>query len=220
MSFQKSFAPASSARPYVRRPGGFLGLLLVIAAIISFLYVGRWLVVQDPLDHAQAIVVLSGRMPVRVQEAVKLYRAGYAPEVWLTHSTEPGASLQALGVKFVGEEIYNRDILMRQGVPAAAIHILEPPIESTADEMVAIKGALAKAPTHIVIIVTTKAHTRRVRALWNYLVGDQGRAIVRAASDDPYDADHWWRSSRDALDVTREVLGLINVLFGLPLGGH
>jgi len=40
---------------------------------------------------------------------------------------------------------------------------------------------------------------------------------VRAASEDPFDPRHWWRSTGDALDVVREVLGLMNAWAGLPL---
>ncbi len=124
-------------------------------------------------------------MPMRVLEAAKLYRAGYAPEVWLTHSTEPGKSLQKMGVKYLGEEDYDREILVHEGVPPAAIHVLEPPILNTADEIVAIKFALNAAPLRTVIIVTSKPHTRRVHALWRVLTHGDGRIIVRAASLDP-----------------------------------
>lgn len=219
MSFQKNFAPSNAAaRVYVRHSSGILGLLFFIAAVIGFFCVGRWLVVEDPLDHAQAIAVLSGRMPVRALEAAQLYRQRYAKEIWLTHSTEPGKTLESLGVPYMGEEIYNAKILVHEGVPPGAIHVLEPPILDTADEIVAINAAVSAAPLHVVIIVTTKPHTRRVRALWRTLTRDQSRAIVRAASADPFDADHWWRNTRDALDVVREVLGLLNAWAGLPLG--
>jgi uncharacterized SAM-binding protein YcdF (DUF218 family) len=219
MSFQNSFAPSNPApRVYVRHSSGIFSLLVFIAAVISFLCVGRWLVIEDPLDHAQAIAVLSGRMPVRALEAAQLYHQGYAKEVWLTHSTEPGKTLESLGVPYLGEEIYNTKLLIHQGVPAAAIRVLDPPILNTADEIVVIDAAVSAAPLHVVIIVTTKPHTRRVRTLWRSLTRDQSRAIVRAASTDPYDGDHWWRNTRDALDVVREVLGLLNTWAGLPLG--
>lgn len=219
MSFQNNFAPTSAVpRVYVRRSSGIFTLLLFTAAVISFLCVGRWLVVEDTLDHAQAIAVLSGRMPVRALEAAKLYRQGYAPEIWLTHSSEPAKTLESLGVAFVGEEAYNTKILVHGGVPAGAIRVLEPPILNTGDEIVAINSALGATPLHIVIIVTTKPHTRRVRTLWRLLTRDQSRAIVRAASGDSFDAGHWWRNTRDALDVVREVLGLMNAWAGLPIG--
>jgi len=79
---------------------------LLILAVIAFFTVGRWLVVEDPLEKAAAIAVLSGRMPMRALEAAKLYRAGYASEVWLTHSTEPKQALASMGIPFYGEEGY------------------------------------------------------------------------------------------------------------------
>jgi uncharacterized SAM-binding protein YcdF (DUF218 family) len=218
MISRKNLAPENSgSREASRHSGGSFSLLLILVAIFCFFYVGRWLIVEDTLEHAQAIAVLSGRMPVRVLEAAKLYRAGYAPEVWLTRSTEPAKSLQSMGVEYFGEEYYNSKILTHEGVPLAAIRLLDPPIVNTADEMITIKAALNAAPLHTVILVTSKPHTRRVRALWRLLKHDDSRAIVRASSFDPYDSRHWWRTTRDALDVVREVLGLLNAWAGLPL---
>jgi hypothetical protein len=59
-----------------------------------------------------------------------------------------------------------------------------------------------------------------VKALWKKLAGENLVAIVRGAPDDPFDADHWWRDTHDALSVVREVLGLLNVWSGLPVRPH
>lgn len=185
--------------------------------LVAFFGVGRWLVVEDPVGKASAIAVLSGRMPVRALEAAKLYRQGYAPEVWLTHTSEPGESLKAMGIPFEGEEVYSTRVLIHEGVPAGAIHVLEPPIVNTADEIRVISKALEREKVHSVILITTKPHTRRVRLLWRKLAPGECRAIVRAASDDPFDPRHWWRNSGDALDVVREVLGIMNAWADLPL---
>jgi hypothetical protein len=48
------------------------------------------------------------------------------------------------------------------------------------------------------------------------LTHGEDRIIVRASSQDPFDARHWWRNTTDALDVVREVLGLLNAWAGLP----
>src|SRR5437016_10393941 len=186
-------------------------------ALAAFSSVGRWLVVEDPVAKARAIAVLSGGMPVRALEAAKLYRQGYAPEVWLTHSAEPGESLKAMGIPFEGEEAYSTRVLVHEGVPAAAIHVPEPPIVNTADEVKVIGAALEQRNDRSVILVTSKPHTRRVRLLWRKLAPRECRAMVRAAPEDPFDPRHWWRNSRDALDVVREVLGLLNAWAGLPV---
>lgn len=189
----------------------------LVMAVAGFFEVGRWLTVEDPLDKASAIAVLSGSMPVRVLEAAKLYHEGYAPEVWLTHSIEPGETLKTMNIPFAGEDFYNARVLMHEGVPEAAIRVLDPPIVNTVDEIRVIGKALDGTRNRSVIIVTTKVHTRRVRLLWHSLASGHGRAIVRAASGDPCDPRHWWRTTSDALDVVREVLGLLNAWAGLPL---
>jgi len=189
---------------------------LALAAVIFF-GLGRWLVVEDPLAKAQAIVVLSGAMPVRAVEAAKLYREGYAPEIWLTHSTEPGKTLEEMGIPFFGEDRYNKLLLIHEGVPAEAIHVLDPAIVNTADEIRVAAAARKSGKDAAMILVTTKAHTRRVRLLWRRLAPSQARVIVRAASTDPFDPGHWWRTTSDALDVVREFLGLLNAWAGLPL---
>jgi len=204
-----------------RRRGRALALVAavgcgLILGMVVFFGVGRWLVVEDPLGKARAIAVLSGGMPLRAKEAAKLYREGYAPEIWLTHSAEPAATLGEMGIPFAGEDSYSARVLMHEGVPAGAIRVLDPPIVNTADELNAI-AALAKEKDRTAIIVTTKAHTRRVRLLWQRLGSGRGSAIVRAASEDPFDPRHWWHSTSDALDVVREVLGLMNAWAGLPL---
>jgi hypothetical protein len=188
-----------------------------LGAALFLLCLGRWLVVEDPLEKAQAIVVLSGRMPLRAMEAAKLFRNGYAPKVWLTHPTEPGAALEAMGIPYVGEDSYNSRILIHQGVPADAIRVLQPSILNTADELAAVSAALGDVRESSVIIVTSKVHTRRVRILWHRIAAGRGRALVRAASDDPFEPGRWWRTSGDALDVVREFLGILNAWAGMPL---
>jgi len=189
----------------------------LVLALVIFFSVGPWLVLEDPLAKARAIVVLSGAMPVRAMEAAKLYREGYAPEVWLTRSTEPAETLRGMGIRFAGEDHYNTLVLIHEGVPPAAIRVLEPPIVNTADEIKVVASAFALTKGEAVIFVTTKAHTRRVRLLWRRLAPNQAQAIVRAASGDSFDPRHWWRSTSDALDVVREVLGLLNAWAGLPI---
>ncbi len=192
-------------------------VLLVCFAVLIFLRLGHWLVREDPLGKSTAIVVLSGGMPERALQAAEIYRAGYAPEIWLTQPTEPKRTMAKLGVSFEGEEENSRRVLLHEGVPGNAIHILAPTIVNTADEMEVISNSLKQAKGWTAIVVTSKAHTRRVRALWNHLEAGQGKIIVRAAETDSFDAAHWWRSTHDALDVVREVLGLFNVWAGLPL---
>ena len=217
MGNPRDSATATQPHSRTRRILAIAACCFLVLLVAGFFGVGRWLTVEDPLDKASAIAVLSGRMPMRAIEAARLYREGYAPKVWLTRSVEPGETLKEMGIPFAGEDFYNIRILMHEGVPETAIHVLDPPIVNTADEIHAIANALDSSKDRSVIIVTTKVHTRRVRLLWRKLASGHGRAIVRAASGDPFSAGHWWRTTSDALDVVREVLGVLNAWAGLPL---
>jgi uncharacterized SAM-binding protein YcdF (DUF218 family) len=192
-------------------------LLIFAAASVLFLNVGNWLVVEDPVEKANAIVVLSGRIPIRALEAARLYQARWAQQVWLTHPNEPTASLAALDIDDPGENALNARVLEHGGVSPADIHTLAPPISNTIDEVRAIAAESQKQNASLIIIVTTKAHTRRVHALWKKYANSQARIIVRTPVDDSFDPVHWWRSTTDLLDVVREALGMFNTWIGLPL---
>jgi uncharacterized SAM-binding protein YcdF (DUF218 family) len=198
---------------------GVGGLLLALFAVYAFFHAGLWLVREDPLEQSQAIVVLSGGLPDRALGAAQIYRDGYAKEVWLTRPMQPGASMEELHLPYAGEEEYSRMVLIEKGVPTAKIRILKPRILNTADELRVVAETLDQQPGATVIIVTSKAHTRRVRSLWKRVSqGHRGRLLIRGASEDPFDAEHWWRTTNDALNVVREYMGLLNASAGLPLG--
>ena len=199
---------------------GVLVLIILIAGLVVFRGAGRWLNREDPLAHSDVIFVLGGGMPQRAAEAGKVYAGGYAAEVWLSRPDNPAAELDKLGIRFVGEEEYNRQILIQAGVPESAIHILPAPVVNTEQELLEAAGALRRSGKTSVIFVTSPQHTRRVWTLWQKLARNDPRAILHAAHADPFDPDHWWRNTRDVLSVMRESLGLLNAWAGLPIPAH
>ena len=196
--------------------GGTL-ILLAAAATAVFFTIGNWLVVEDPLTRADAIVVLSGQLPTRAIEAARLYQAGYGEQVWISQPVAPVEELKTMKIYYLGEDFYNEKVLLAQGVPAAAIRVLDRPSANTEEEVKEVSDHLRRDNFHHVIIVTSKPHTRRVRAIWRRLVGSDPSMIIRYADGDPYDGAHWWRHTHDALDIIRETLGLLNVWAGFPV---
>ena len=198
----------------------FLGGIVVALAgigIATLLIIGRWLVVQDPLVHADVIVVLSGQLPLRAMEAARIYQAGYADKVWVSQPISPADELKDMRIFYLGEDFYNEKVLLAQGVPPDSIRILEKPSANTEEEVREISDDLRRNDFHRVIIVTSKPHTRRVKTIWHRIVGSDPAAIVRFTNDDPYDGAHWWRHTHDALDIVRETLGLLNAWAGFPV---
>jgi uncharacterized SAM-binding protein YcdF (DUF218 family) len=196
---------------------GFSILVAALGVVLWFVFhAGRWLVVQDPLAPAQVIVVLSGRMPDRAIEAARLYRQKAAPEVWVSQPPGPAAALAEMHIPFVGEDFYNERVLLALQVSADSIRIFPQPAANTEREIEEIGRLARSGDIHTVIIVTSAPHTRRVRAIWNRLVGDSPKLVVRHPVDDPFNAGRWWRNTQDALDVVREWLGLVNAWAGFP----
>jgi len=209
-------APRTRRSRWVLR--GFVALLLlVLLACLAARRVGYWLVVNAPLKPARAIAVLSGGAPFRAMEGAKLYRAGWAPEVWLTHpglADEP--AFRSLGIEFHAEDYYDTQVLEKLGVPASAIRVLPEGVLNTASEERAIVKELRNVGGTRIIIVTSEPHTRRTRAIWHALIGNTPELIVRGAPEDAFDPGHWWRNTHDAESVSHEVLGLVNVWCGFP----
>lgn len=191
-----------------------LGLLLIagLAALVLWLpRLGGWLVIQEPLQTADAIVVLGGNLPFRSQEAASLYRQGWANRVWITAPEGPAEldAIRNLGLSSVsGQELSHR-VLEHFGVPTKAIRTLSAETMNTAHEMELVAHELRIAGGHRVILVTSKAHTRRVRATWNALADPGQQCVVRHIDRDVFNANQWWKSDRDRQIVTHEMGGLV-----------
>jgi uncharacterized SAM-binding protein YcdF (DUF218 family) len=193
---------------------------VAIVAGLLFRSAGNWLVVDDPLRPANAIVVLGGGLPFRALEGAALYRQGVASEVWLTKGfvTSPEESaLDAIGIERPTEYELSTRVLEQFGVPASAIRVLPPSTPNTADEVRAIARELQSRGGSRVVLVTSKVHTRRVRLIWNRLIGDRPEAVIRYARQDPSDTAHWWRRTTESLRVAREWFGILNALAGFPI---
>jgi uncharacterized SAM-binding protein YcdF (DUF218 family) len=196
---------------------GALALLAIPSGFTLMLGVGHWLVKEDSLQKANAIAVLSGNFPARALEAASLYRNGYAGEIWLTHPGPQSEALAEMGIHYPGEADFNYQVLRRQGVPAKAIHILDAPVINTCDELDVIGSALQQKKSASVIVVTNKAHTRRVHELWDRFDSARGKIIVHGIANDDFQPSAWWTRTEDTHQVIHEMLGMINVWAGLPM---
>jgi uncharacterized SAM-binding protein YcdF (DUF218 family) len=193
-----------------------MGAVLVLVALSQL---GRWLVVADPLQRADAIVIFGGGLPFRAMEGAAIYGQGWVPEVWVTQAVSPEEQTSSsLGIDFVSESGYSRRVLQKLGVPAGSIRMLEPPCVNTTDEVKAALATLEARGGRRLILVSSKAHTRRIRVTWRALAGRDREAIVRYTDRDPYQPGRWWANSRDVLAVTREFGGILNAWVGFPLG--
>ena len=196
------------------------GMALVGIAHVPILReVASFLIIEDSLEPAAAIVALGGEPPFREMEAAKLYREGWAPRVVIVRGArrDESKTLQDIGVE-VGERWeLSREVLIRQGVPASAILVPQEEAEGTLEELQAVYRAIGSKDAPV-ILVTSKYHTRRTRLTWHHVTEGRSQAVVRSAPRDPFDPTLWWRERRFVLSVVREYLGLINYYAGFPVG--
>jgi uncharacterized SAM-binding protein YcdF (DUF218 family) len=193
-------------------------LLLLVAHAPLLRAAASFLIVEDALIPAAAILALGGGTPFREIEAANLYKAGWAPRVVIgrdSGSVETRA-LEKLGIKLQEGWEVSRDVLMRLGVPDEAIRIWHFQTGGTLEELKWLSEGIGdkNAP---VILVTSKVHTRRTRLTWQYITEGRSPAVVRAASGDPFEPNRWWKKRRFAESVLHEYLGLINHYAGFPV---
>jgi uncharacterized SAM-binding protein YcdF (DUF218 family) len=205
------------------------GLLLAGFAHVPILRgIASFLIVEDPLQPATAIVPLAGQTPFREMEAAKLYHAGWAPAVIVVRevSNTERQALEELGISIPHGWELSRDVLLREGVPASAIRIAKEYGVGTLEELQAAYKALASQRPAVsdqrsgempVILVTSKYHTRRTRLTWDYVTSGRSAGIVRSAARDHFDPQRWWQQRGFALSVVREYLGLMNYYAGFPV---
>ncbi len=182
-------------------------LVLVLLAAAACPYAGRLLVIDEPLQPADAIVVMAGPRSVRVLEGVDLYRAGLAPHIVLTAGIVEQAEieLRARGIRFPAEAEIARDIMVQLGVPASAITVLPKSVDNTADEAFEVRTLVsARQWTHI-IVVTSRYHTRRTRfAFHREFRGLPVRVQVKGSRYDGASPDDWWKHRADLRYVVSE----------------
>ena len=213
----------SRSRTFLYLGLGIMGFMVsaYLAHPIILRSVGEYLVVEDTLQTAEAIVVLNGSAPLRVLEAARLYKEGWAPKIILSQALRRGDfyAFEALDIKIVQEHEYDREALLRSGVPDHDIIIIEEEAANTLAELRAVLRILQPPEDATLIIITSNYHTRRTAAIWNYLTDGQVKGIVRWTRSDPsFDPATWWKNRQSIKHLVNEYMGLINYWLGFPLG--
>lgn len=183
--------------------GAFVAAPLLLISALTFPRLGAWLVVEDPLEKADAVIVLGGTLYERPMEAVELYREGWVPRIYLFQEIADWgeALLVERNFPYTREVDLQIEVMGRLGVPSEAIGILDA-ANSTAEEADHVLALVTREKFSRVIVVTSKQHTRRARLVMNRKMNPAGvRVIVRPSRFDRSDVDRWW-TNRSTLRFT------------------
>ncbi len=190
-------------RPWLVGLAALFGVLLVCVAVAYLArarvltWVGSQLVHADPLEPADALVVLGGGLSDRLIEAADLYLADYAPLVVLTRPPEP-SGLIALKRRGVNVELtmerqlrYFREL----GVPASGVTVLSETVISTDQEASLVARWAQSRDVQSLIIVTSRFHTGRSHYIFDRKFRDTGITIrIHPSRFKRFDPESWWQS--------------------------
>lgn len=172
---------------------------------------GQALVVDEPRQRTDAIVVVAGSTPGREEAAAALFREGWAPRVLVSRQRVPGRvqRLVDMGIRrhdFQGESVL---ALEKFGVPRDAIVVLDQPVEITETELRAVAGAAREHGWQRLTLVTTAFHSRRVQVIWRRETGGAIEGRLATVPGECSAGDAWWRRRRCSEAVLHEYLGLL-----------
>lgn len=203
----------------MRRRIYILGIVLVILllAVGSCRKAGSWLVKADQPEHADVMVMLTGRLADRVLQVADLYQDQVAGKVWIVQE-DMGADreLEKRGVKVISESAQARNALITMGIPADSILILPGDAASTQMEAESVRDFLQTQP-HIdtVLLVTSSSHTRRAYNIFRaaFKTIEHGPGLNCSPSRyTEFHAEKWWKSREDIQSVVFEYLKMTNFL--------
>jgi uncharacterized SAM-binding protein YcdF (DUF218 family) len=178
-----------------------LGLL---AAFICWVflapYLAERLIIEKPLERADAIMVLGGSAVYleRTQKAAEIYKQGVAPKILLTDDGERAGWSKKEQTNLPYVELARRS-LVTQGVPEDAIRILPGEVTGTDWEARRLAEEIDRDGLHSVLLVTSAYHSRR--ALWTFekFLAEKGVGIGIEHSptgEQTPSPGSWWLSPR------------------------
>jgi uncharacterized SAM-binding protein YcdF (DUF218 family) len=154
-------------------------------------------VVSDPIDHADAIVVLGGGLNIRPAAGAALFKQGRAPEVLVPKSFYDNGR----------EARLMRDILVQSGVPTNAITEFEINLHSTYGEALAVATLAKSRKFKSLLIPTDLFPTRRTIWIFRRELASAGVTVGILPIDPPdYNLENWWRHKRNIRYLSSEIL--------------
>ena len=190
-------------------------LILFFIWILSAPYLASFLIVEKPLEKADAIFVLGGSATYieRNQEAAALYKQGLATKIFLTNDGSRGGwSIKEKRNPYFVE--LARWELIAQGVPENVIEILPGTVAGTGDESELLVKSVRERNLKSVLLVTSAYHTRR--ALWTFEnTASKNKLSIEFGIESPPTGQqtpppfYWWLTARGWQDVGAEYVKII-----------
>jgi uncharacterized SAM-binding protein YcdF (DUF218 family) len=186
--------------------------VILVAGALLVWRAPEWLNDPDAPDKAGAILILGGDS-TRALEAADLYRAGYAPKIYISSPVRDARErrLDALGVLTPTEEDLTRQVLRKRDVPDEIVEVFARDVVSTVDEASASNVRFADVPGAL-LIVTSPYHVRRTRMIFRDAM--PGRRLLFVANRYEPVPGQWWRDQTAARNIVLEISKTVYYLIG------
>jgi hypothetical protein len=196
-------------RFFNRRVAAILLLVLLVAGVwrerVALLRGAAELwTVSDPITSADAVAVLGGDLEVRPFVAAELYKKGLVPKVLISQVPE-GRSSTVGGIP--GHSELNLMVLLKLGVPNAAIEMFGRANWNTKDEAVALRNWTDRHSVSRIIIPTEIFSARRVQWMFDREFAGASVQLDIAAFEPPnYTRAEWWKSEAGMIAFQNEFM--------------
>jgi len=150
-----------------KRSRTFLTLIVFLLLFLAWLIVAPFfaenLIIEKPLEQADAILILAGSSVYieRTNKAAAIFKQGAAPKIILTDDGEQTGWSRAEKRNIPYVEMAQRN-LIALGVPAEDIEIIKPLGSGTIYEAQLFREKARQENLKTVLLVTSAYHTRRV----------------------------------------------------------
>ncbi len=185
--------------------------LVFLAALLGGIYLarrpllrfaGESLVVEDPLEKSDAIIILSDDnfYADRATRAAEVFRQKLAPVVVASGiRLRPNAGIA---------ELMTHDLVER-GVPRESILPFPQDADNTREEAESLQKLVQQKNWKNVIVVTSNYHTRRAKYISGKVFAKDVTIRMAGARDADYDPEHWWEHRKSVKRFFREIVGFV-----------
>jgi len=175
---------------------------------------GTFLIVEDPIETADIIFVLTGEVSNRPLHAADLYIDNYAPKIAISQTELSPAVVMGI---YPGNTEAAIKVMAGQGVEDSNIVVIDFPggVTSTRDEARALYDYSQQHVIKKVIVVTNFFHSRRAFYIFRKQFKKTGVKIIFSnAPHWKFDKTNWWQHEAGFITYVNEYLKLVhNVLF-------
>jgi uncharacterized SAM-binding protein YcdF (DUF218 family) len=189
----------------------FTLVALLVLINIALLSLGGLLIIADPLEPAQVVVVLSGGRGDRIEEAARILQEKNARRLILTHpEIDPDDE---------SSSVRRRQSAMAAGISGGDILVTKVHGNSTYQEAIEIRRFLEEQGLMSALVVTDPYHSFRTRLIFRETFRNSSIDInVRPVRDHWYRSNTWWTSAEGRQATVMEYGKLLAFFVGIRSG--